>query len=766
MATAPTIPQDAAPDSAALPQDPETIQDEAGISDELKEELANRCKSYAESDLYPRRMELMQAREQRYFWRGMQRLLWDAKSLQWKLVWDQPARDNNADQPDLLYETNIYTGYGRIVCSALSTKLPSIHFEPQDPLNSQDISTAKGSESLKLIVERNNRMQGLLNDALRFLWTDGRAAFYTYSDEETQTECIEVYGSLEVKAPILANCLDDCHYLALALEKDIAIMKAKYPDMADEIDGAKSIGSGESEYERIARIAVKQGTRLLSQAGDTLARAATWTRYWLRPAAFYDIQDEDLRQQALDAFPNGCRVSMVGQKVAEIVPESMDDHWRIVHALSGDGMHRMSLGQPLVSVQKRLNDLIDLAVNVYNYTVPTKWVNQELIDVQAMQSGKNAPGEYVAVEKNGQTPIGDDFFVEPTIDVPPSLIQMIQELKGEIAQFLVGAFPALFGVQDTGETASGFAMQRNQALGVQGQVWRILKEAYADIMKQAVICAANNRAADISEMVPGQRGTFKPVSVKLADMQGNIHCFPEASDAFPVTWDEKSTRYQQLVIAGDKNPQLAAILAQPDNMAQGLDWMGLPEIVIPQVEDRDKQLEEIDQLLSEVPVPNPAVAQAAMALQGAVASGQPIPPEAIQAAQAIPPEVSSVQIDPQFDDHAVHYAECKRFITSADGRKAERENPDGLQNVKLHAMAHFAELQKAQQGGAGKPPAESIAYKDLPPSGQVQMAQQAGIQLTPQDVMIDQMQDTQAKLLEAHVKTQGKPQGNAGPPQQ
>lgn len=46
--------------------------------------------------------------------------------------------------------------------------------------------------------------------------------------------------------------------------------------------------------------------------------------------------------------------------------------------------------------------------------------------------------------------------------------------------------------------------------------------------------------------------------------------------------------------------------------------------------------------------------------------------------------------------------------------------------------------QPAQQ--AQKPPGESMNFKDMPASGQIQMAGQAGIQLTPQDVGADQTQ--------------------------
>lgn len=67
-----------------------------------------------------------------------------------------------------------------------------------------------------------------------------------------------------------------------------------------------------------------------------------------------------------------------------------------------------------------------------------------------------------------------------------------------------------------------------------------------------------------------------------------------------------------------------------------------------------------------------------------------------------------------------------------------------------------ASRQKAQQAAQAqqqpKGPAEAIGYADLPPSGQQQMAAQAGIHLSPQDIAQQQAQDQQQKQDEAAMK--------------
>ena len=70
-------------------------------------------------------------------------------------------------------------------------------------------------------------------------------------------------------------------------------------------------------------------------------------------------------------------------------------------------------------------------------------------------------------------------------------------------------------------------------------------------------------------------------------------------------------------------------------------------------------------------------------------------------------------------------------------RRAILEN-SGLPNwmeIEARMQAKEDEFKKSQQGTQGKPPTESIAFKDLPPAGKLQMAQQAGIQLDPQETI-------------------------------
>ena len=97
----------------------------------------------------------------------------------------------------------------------------------------------------------------------------------------------------------------------------------------------------------------------------------------------------------------------------------------------------------------------------------------------------------------------------------------------------------------------------------------------------------------------------------------------------------------------------------------------------------------------------------------------------------------TVPIDPEWDFHQFHLDVIQDWLASeACQQEKEAGNVEGIRNVKLHGMLHKKALQAqaAQNPAQGKPPSESINYADLPPSGKVQLAAHAGLQLNPAEL--------------------------------
>jgi hypothetical protein len=176
-------------------------------------------------------------------------------------------------------------------------------------------------------------------------------------------EVITIVGGLELKTPPWANEMHEYPYLQWNMEVHSARLRAAYPHAADKIGPA--VATGTQEYERLARLAQSQGGPL-TEGGDYNSNLITFQRTWLRPWAFFALDDKSLRDALLELFPDGAYVAFAGDAYCESRSENMDDHWRVLHALPGDGSSgRPALGDSLISVQERFNTLSNLQIETY-----------------------------------------------------------------------------------------------------------------------------------------------------------------------------------------------------------------------------------------------------------------------------------------------------------------------------------------------------------------------------------------------------------------
>jgi hypothetical protein len=535
-------------------------------------------------------------------------------------------------------------------------------------------------------------------------------------------EVITIVGGLELKTPPWANDSHEYPYLQWNMEVHQARLKAAYPHAADKI--GSPVANGMQEYERLARLAQSQGGPL-TEGGDFNPNLITFQRTWLRPWAFFALEDKSLRDQLLELFPDGAYVAFAGDAYCESRSENMDDHWRVLHALPGDGSSgRPALGDSLISVQERFNTLSNLQMETYEYGIPPIYADSEVLDFDSLQSQTAEPGShYPARAKPGQS-LAAGFFQPEPAQVPPDLAEHAAGLMGPVAQFLTGAFPALFGgAMPDNSTASGYSMARDQAMGRIGLVWRRMKFFHADIMLLAVDCFRKNRPNDVEVTLLGAGAAFESKWIRLADLKGNLFSYPETDEQYPTLWSQQRAVLMQLM--GSADPQIQSVLAHPENMALIKRMIGLEEFVIPDEESRTKQYREIAQLVAESPVvvrQGGGVAEARHTAPGtnswrdandqSESSGN----DAVdaQAASSEPAALEltlpSIMPDEFADNHAVELEICMRWFSSDAGQVAKIESPSGYANVRAHAMFHREYLLKqqrqAQQGTAVPPRAK------------------------------------------------------------
>ena len=731
------------------------------ISEELEKAFNDLKDKVTRRDLVSRRMQVRDAWEQRYFDRGAQHLV-EGPYGQWGYNGEnsQCNKRSGSDEEEAPDETNVYQAYRLQLTGVLTQNVPAVRFFPVDRKKQADQVAASSANSLKQIIERENNTISVQEDVVRFLYTDGLSVVVTEFDDKAKKQKLEVLGTLEAKLPMQQNYLCECFYAVLSKEIDILVAKNKYKTKAKEIKPSTA-PAAESEFERLARVACMQGMRPAAMTGDSLQWNVTEQRTYLKPDAYIEIEDEETRAEAESSFPEGVLLYHCGKTFCGARPARMDDELTLIHAIAGDGMHRNSLGKSLVPIQKKLNNAVELMQQTLLNTIPVKWSHPTYVDFPALEQQENKPGSYLklaAIPPNGD--LSNAFYQEEQLDVPMSLPQWISELRDNFPQLLTGAYPALTGAGDLGgnDTAQGIATERDAAMGRLGAIWRNMKEGYASLMKNAVLCVAENREGQISASIPARGGLMRTITVDSDDLRGEVNCFPETEEAFPESWVQKRGVYMSLMNSPDPTIQATANL--PENLVLAKEIIGVESFYIPQVVSRNKQLAEIDRMIEDgEPQPNPAIMEIEqrlaeidkqaeplmmMGAQGdemAIQSGAKLKAMADQLEQqkeALPPEVSSVGVR-KYDDDQTELQTCIMFLNSEEGQQLADKNPKAYNNIELHADEHAAAMQQKAAQAQGAPPqkpiSKSVSVGDLLKAGMTdeanQLVAQAGVKPTP-----------------------------------
>jgi len=545
-------------------------------------------------------------------------------------------------------------------------------------------------------------------------------------------EVISVVGGLELNTPVWANEMHEYPYLQWSMEVHRAKLKASYPLAADKIQmGGPQ--TADEVYARASRVAIAQGLPT-THPGDALFNLITFSRTWIRPWAFYAIEDKSVRDTLLALFPDGCYVAFAGDTYCESRNETMDDCWRVMHALPGDGQNRPSVGDSLVQIQERYNTLSNIQAETYEYGIPPIYADPQVLDFDALSNQTAEPAAHYPARARPGQPLAAGFFQPAAAQVPPDLVRHQQELMGPVAQFLTGLFPAVFGGEmDSQKTASGYAMARDQALGRLGLVWRRLKQFYSDVMLLSVDCFRKNRPEDAEIPILGPGGEFESHWIRLADLKGNIQAYPESDETFPRLKSQQRGVVQQLMASSD--PLIQQALADPANIGFVKSVLGLSDLVVPGEDSRNKQLREIEMLMHSAPI----LVQAAGGGEQVVGEGKtptlretregwgtqqtstpdthnptpdtynPTPetynptPETYNPTPDTYHPLPSLPVDLLFDNHGVELEECRRWANSDAGQVARIENPAGFANVRAHAEAHLRAIGLAYANSNAAP---------------------------------------------------------------
>jgi uncharacterized CHY-type Zn-finger protein len=714
----------------------------------VPEEIQNLLKTVAnhfdQEDRAARERQLRSWRRLKLLWEGFTRVWYSEVAHDWRIYEDDSkAEDGNQayyDKP-----INVFRAYLESIIAALSITVPGIKCYPNDADNPLDLSTAKAGDRIALLLGRHNDVSMLWLHALYIMCTEGMLACYSYPKEDesygiykedkyedvaedfilcpscgekspveagetltscpecgydltnvdstTQTSsrlvdsadkfksriCMECYGGLYVKVPNYAMRQADVPYLIFSYETHYTNAVDRYSHLKDKFTGESRIGpSGGGMYDPY-----EQWARLSPQyKGEYPVSNVTVRNTWLRPSSFNVLGNQADVELLKKHYPDGVKVVLVNDEFAEACGEKLDDCWTILYNPLSDYIHQQPLGSLLVNVQDITNDIISLTLQTIEHGISQTFADPSVLNFDKYRQSEATPGSvYPAVAKTGKS-VGDGFFETRTATLSSEILPFFERIQG-LGQTVSGAQPSLFGGQLTGSrTASEYSMSRAQALQRLQNVWKMLTIWWKEIFSKAIPMYIEEIRDDERSVEVDEQGNFINVFVRRAELEGKIGRIElEANENLPITWSQRKDVYMQLLES--QNPHVLQALASPENIRNLAEAIGLDDFIVPGDADRQKQYEEIRALINSEPILQPPDPNEVMM---AIESGMP-PPEDV--------EVSSVEIDPDLDNHDIEADICRTYLISEAGRLLRIENPVAYKNILLHMKAHMQMVKQS-----------------------------------------------------------------------
>lgn len=479
-------------------------------------------------------------------------------------------------------------------------------------------------------------------------------------------QIMECYGGLYVKVPNYAIRQKDCPYLIWSYETHYSnaiecyghLTKDKFTK-EQKIGPTQSHGGGSDYYGRWGRTSTQY-------AGEQPINNVTIRNAWLRHSSFNILANKDDVALLKKKYPDGAKVVFVNDEFAEAENCALDDEWTLTFNPLSDYLHYDPLGMLLTSVQEITNDLTSLILQTIEHGIPQTFVSPDVVNTEAYGQMEVSPGALVPTKAGAGKAIAEAFYTVKTASLSAEVLPFTQQVQ-EAGQLVSGALPSLFGGAQSGgsKTAAQYSMSRAQAQQRLGTTWKMFNVWWKNIYGK-VIPAYIKEVKDDERMVQkNPNGGFINCFIRKAELEGKIGSVElESSEDLPTSWAQRKDVIMQLLQGN--NPEVMAAISSPENIPLLRQAIGLDNFVIPGEDDREKQYEEIQQLVNSEPIPDG---------QGG--------------------ELPSVEIDFDVDNHAIEADVCRSWLVGPIGRACKVDNPAGYHNVLLHMKQHV-DAAKAQ----------------------------------------------------------------------
>jgi hypothetical protein len=723
---------------------------------QLKDALHALVMKLEKRDLYDRRIEVLTDRLNRFYDDGVQHVYPNFGTGVYQVGVSGGYVDiGNGDRmecPEYMGAYNIFRARRRSIHAVLTQNPPGIDFISNQLGNPEGEQSAEIAEGYRHFFDQANDTKGMQEYMSLMMCHSGRVVVRTYQTQDRQRwgvndkgeprtmETARVYGTLETRVPVTCRDFDKMVFCFIYEDPDVVLAKSQNPWIKKQISAGEA-ALGESDWERFARLGVRQARKDYYLTGQALSYLTTEMHGWFRPAVFDDACCDDVfvDEQPDDfefepdtdpetgepgntvsisgalkqLFPEGVHVKYIGKIYSESWAEAMDDAIDVGFPDQRFGMTGGALMEPMKVIQDEYNDLMNAERENYEKGWPAKYFKGDQETFEAIADNRSSPAQFHLIKSDG-TPgtASDQIYQEPHFDIPESFTQAKEALRGTISQDVTGALPALAGEAGKDVTATQNVNDRSQAMGQLGPAWANIQRLWAGIYTKSVLLASRNpdHGGEIAVAKPdGGKVTIQLKKIK----KGTFKAKPDVDSSFPDSTASKRANTTQLLTMAANTPMGAAIFEVPDNWEEVVELNGNPDLTLIPAIAFKKQMRELELLLEQAPVDNQLAVDAynqqnATLTILAQVQQQPPPPY-----NPPPAQLPSIMPEPQ-DFHKWESMKCAVYLSSEDcwlrlnvdsGDPDEMEKAaNGVANVRLHMATHDQMLAAQGASGPGMPP--------------------------------------------------------------
>jgi hypothetical protein len=389
------------------------------------------------------------------------------------------------------------------------------------------------------------------------------------------------------------NPLSKTPILCKDIEIDFGEACRMFPKFRDSIQpGAETSTTPNAAVEKIARLDTVSALGGIT-ADNSLANP-TYSEVWMTVNSFYhplsnSNTDWAFAERMEKQFPDGLKLSMVGEITVDIREASLTKEWSHSALYINQGVYCNALANTAVSFNARFNRTMWILDDwASRAALGLNLADAACVDTEKM-SGKRVPAGTltpVPMKVNGEPrPMSEkimhaDLPINPALWNYPMMLLTFAELIMGIPRQLAGQ-----GTQDDVETLGGQQLQLSRASTTLKPYFENVKDEHACASSNAIYwlkkLMETGAVKKISQVIEERGGAFQNKEVDWSEMDGNVSIYQDEDQDLPVSPEELRTAVQMIFQEVSKNnPAAIAWMDVPENQNLAVSAL-VPGSIIP-----------------------------------------------------------------------------------------------------------------------------------------------------------------------------------------